>query len=127
MIQSRIYLKKKELKNDSNWSKRFIKLFTNRRVSTAMSILRDGEIEHPILQNNDVINDMLVREKLEQLHSSSEVASSDKILEIPLPRVVPHRDAMFADIEPSAIKLASRRTHGVQGHRVWMRIRGLAY
>ncbi|KAI0985226.1 hypothetical protein GJ496_006080 [Pomphorhynchus laevis] len=68
-------------------------------VSTAMRILRDGEIEHHILQNNDVIDDMLVREKLEQLHQSSAVVPSNKILEIPLPRVVPHHDAMFADIE----------------------------
>ncbi|KAI0985666.1 hypothetical protein GJ496_000061 [Pomphorhynchus laevis] len=90
VLQSRIYLRKKELKNDSNWSKRFIKLFTNGGVSTAMRILRNGEIEHPILQNNDFIDDMLVREKLEQLHPPSAVVPPDKILEIPLPRVVPH-------------------------------------
>ncbi|KAI0981596.1 hypothetical protein GJ496_009857 [Pomphorhynchus laevis] len=55
-------------------------LFTNGRVSTTMRILRDGEIEHPVLQNNDVIDDMLVREKLEQLHPSKAVVSTEKFL-----------------------------------------------
>ncbi|KAI0981062.1 hypothetical protein GJ496_003810 [Pomphorhynchus laevis] len=70
--------------------------------SAAMRTLRDGEIEHPVLDTNELCDGITIREKLELLHPSPVSQNlMDMILHYPLPEVIEHQDVIFAHIGPA--------------------------